>query len=755
MRGEAEAASRALATTIDTAKEALNREAISARVRDFLSGDTASPEAVQFMNEHFSRLVRGNHLFSRMLLADSSGRVLTTGPSGQVGSGWPANSDYFRKALSGTVAVTDAYMSQEMGAATVTIAQPVNLNGKLAGVILVNLNLDAVYKEIIAPIKMGSSGYGYVVESPGVVALHKDKNLLFNERLAIAGDLRDMISQGDGNLTGKGLDNVERIAVYRKVPGTSMVVVVQQHISDLLSGLGAIRNAALGIMLGAVVIGFVVVYFLLRFVIRSLQKALVFAQEIATGNLDGDLAIRSKDETGKLADALREIPKTLKAVLGTYKSLEEEVEKGNLKARGDVKAFSGAFSTLVADTNAIMDRFDMVLNSIPSPVVILDRNLRASHLNSAATAIAGVDYAGKTCEEMFGREDYNTSACALRRSVETLRAASGETVAHPRGKTLEVAYTSIPMLDKQGKLAAVLQLITDLTEIKKTQHTIVEVAAEAMDISNRVAAASEQLSAQVEQVSRGADVQRDRIIVTASSMEQMNATVMEVAKSAGQASQQAEGTRSKAKEGVELVEKVIAGISQVNTVAQELHANMQSLGEQAEAIGGVMNVISDIADQTNLLALNAAIEAARAGEAGRGFAVVADEVRKLAEKTMNATTQVGSSIKGIQSATTTNIERVSEAAKGVGNATQLAGTSGAALNEILSMAGTNSSLIAGIATAAEEQSTTSDEISKAVDEVNRIAGETAAGMGQASTAVQEVAAMSQQLRVLLGKLQAA
>ena len=269
-----------------------------------------------------------------------------------------------------------------------------------------------------------------------------------------------------------------------------------------------------------------------------------------------------------------------------------------------------------------------------------------------------------------------------------------------------------------------------------------------------MAAASEELSAQVEQVTKGSEIQRDRVGETATSMEEMNATVLEVARNAGQASAQAEDTSAKARAGAELVDQVATSISHVHTVATDMQTAMQALGQQAEAIGGVMNVISDIADQTNLLALNAAIEAARAGEAGRGFAVVADEVRKLAEKTMSATTEVGSSIRGIQSSTATNLQRVTEAGKSVVEATELAVTSGSALQQIVTLAGKNSALITGIATAAEEQSATSEEINRSVEEINRIAGDTASGMSESSSAVQELSHMSQELKVLLDKLKA-
>jgi methyl-accepting chemotaxis protein len=271
-------------------------------------------------------------------------------------------------------------------------------------------------------------------------------------------------------------------------------------------------------------------------------------------------------------------------------------------------------------------------------------------------------------------------------------------------------------------------------------------------VAGVLSSASEELSEQVRHSSQGAEVQSSRISETATAMEEMTSTVLEVARSASRAAETTEQARLKAENGAVVVGQAVSGIMQVQTQALSLKDDMGALGKQAQGIGQVLNVISDIADQTNLLALNAAIEAARAGEAGRGFAVVADEVRKLAEKTMTATREVGEAIQGIQNGARLNIENVEKAVETIEDASALANQSGTALNEIVELIESASDQVRSIATASEEQSATSEEINRSIDEVNRISSETSQAMRQSEHAVGEVTTQAQALKGLIDEL---
>ena len=271
-------------------------------------------------------------------------------------------------------------------------------------------------------------------------------------------------------------------------------------------------------------------------------------------------------------------------------------------------------------------------------------------------------------------------------------------------------------------------------------------------IAEALSSASTQLSHQIELSDQGATESSHRLAEAATAMNQMNATVQDVAKNAGLASGASTETRDKALNGAAVVRSAVESIAEVHKQSLALKKDMGQLGEHAQAINQIMSVISDIADQTNLLALNAAIEAARAGEAGRGFAVVADEVRKLAEKTMVSTNDVAKAIQAIQESTAQSMQGVEKAATGIGEATKLAEQSGEALQAIVQVVGETADQVNAIAAASEEQSAASEEINRSIVEVNEMSQHTAEAMNEASRAVADLAVQAQKLAELIQEM---
>ena len=432
------------------------------------------------------------------------------------------------------------------------------------------------------------------------------------------------------------------------------------------------------------------------------------------------------------------------------------IDAGWLRHRGDSSKFQGDYQQLMQNVNTVADVYTGILDTVPMPLLALDQeytilfmNKFGADLNSEKPEVV----AGKKCYDFFKTSDCGTEACACKRAMRQKEIQSSETDAHPKAGDLEIKYIGAPNYLRDGTLAGAFEMVIDQTETVRSHNKMLEVAGKAAEIAERLSSASDEISAQVEESSKGAEVQRDRSTETASAMEEMNATVLEVAQNASDAAGSAEEAKTKALEGAGIVEKVVGAISRVQEQAIGLQQNMSVLGEQAQDIGRIMNVISDIADQTNLLALNAAIEAARAGEAGRGFAVVADEVRKLAEKTMQATVEVDNAITNIQDGAQQNVAGTEKAVEAISESTEMAKSAGHSLGEILRMSETTADQVRNIATAAEQQSSTADEIARSTDQIHSISTETADAMAQSAQAVYELAQLAGELRTIIDELQ--
>ncbi|SDI27580.1 methyl-accepting chemotaxis protein [Pseudomonas panipatensis] len=267
----------------------------------------------------------------------------------------------------------------------------------------------------------------------------------------------------------------------------------------------------------------------------------------------------------------------------------------------------------------------------------------------------------------------------------------------------------------------------------------------------QIASAAEQLSAVTGETSAGVHEQRAETDQVATAMNEMTATVQEVARNAEEASQAANTADREAFGGAEAVREAVG---QMDRLADEVNGSndaVQALKRESEKIGSVLDVIKAVAEQTNLLALNAAIEAARAGEAGRGFAVVADEVRALAQRTQQSTEEIADLIVSLQAGTQQAVKKMENSRTLTEHTVELARRAGERLDAITHSTSTIQAMNQQIATAAEEQCAVAEEINRSVINVRNISDQTAAASEQTAASSSELARLGTELQVQVSR----
>ncbi|KAE9643203.1 methyl-accepting chemotaxis protein [Pseudomonas sp. PB106] len=265
----------------------------------------------------------------------------------------------------------------------------------------------------------------------------------------------------------------------------------------------------------------------------------------------------------------------------------------------------------------------------------------------------------------------------------------------------------------------------------------------------QIASAAEELSAVTEQTSAGVNSQKVETDQVATAMHEMTATVQEVARNAEEASQAAAAADGEAREGDKVVNEAIAQIERLASEVVRSTEAMSVLQQESDKIGSVMDVIKAVAEQTNLLALNAAIEAARAGEAGRGFAVVADEVRGLAQRTQKSTEEIEGLVAGLQNGTQQVSAVMNNSRALTDSSVALTRKAGASLENITRTVSNIQSMNQQIAAAAEQQSAVAEEISRSIINVRDVSEQTAAASDETAASSVELARLGGQLQQMV------
>ena len=489
-------------------------------------------------------------------------------------------------------------------------------------------------------------------------------------------------------------------------------------------------------------------------------------------------------------------------------SVNHLTEAANKIAEGDYSSqlnitSKDEFGTLAVTFNAMAEKIELqikYLDNLPTPVMIIDKEFNVTYMNKTGAQILGKtqeNCANQKCYNLFKTDHCNSPECRVRQAMEQKTIRTGETIARPQGQDIHIMYTGAPVLNRAGELVGALEFVADISQNKEAQNyltrstdklleemnkfsegdltvnvvpekeddaigklfngfnksvqnirTIVENVSEAVEAT---ASAGTEISSSAEEMAAGAQEQSSQTTEIASAVEEMTKTILETSQNSSRSAEAAKSAGAIAKEGGKVVNQTIEGMNRISEVVKKSAETVNALGKGSDQIGEIVQVINDIADQTNLLALNAAIEAARAGEQGRGFAVVADEVRKLAERTTKATKEIAVMIKQIQKDTSGAVDSMNKGTEEVEKGKALADKAGQSLKEIIVGVEQVVDMSMQVAAASEEQSSAAEQISKNIEAISNVTHESATGIQQIARSAEDLSRLTVNLQELTAR----
>lgn len=321
--------------------------------------------------------------------------------------------------------------------------------------------------------------------------------------------------------------------------------------------------------------------------------------------------------------------------------------------------------------------------------------------------------------------------------------SSINTIAEGSHRLASGDLTTTVELESRDEMSSIASSFNEMSESFRN------LVAQVVNSTSQVASAAEELSAVTDETNKGIARQQHETDQVATAINEMSATVQEVAGNATSASEATQAAESEAATGQSVVNNTV---SSINTLADEVSRASGIIGElesDSEEIGTVIDVIRGIAEQTNLLALNAAIEAARAGEQGRGFAVVADEVRTLASRTQSSTQEIQEMIEKLQGGARRAVEAMNQSSEQAAQGVETAAEAGESLQKITAAVSTIADMNTHIASAAEEQSAVAEEINRNVATISEISEHNASGASQTAAASSQLANLAAELQQLI------
>ena len=451
--------------------------------------------------------------------------------------------------------------------------------------------------------------------------------------------------------------------------------------------------------------------------ILPLKKCIGHMEHLSVGIVDETITSDYKGDYVRLKDSFNKAFAAVDLLVSDAGMLAQAAVEGRLETRADASKHQGDFRKIVAGVN---ETLDSVIDPVNEAAAVLER-LASNDL----TARMDGNYAGDLAKI---KDSLNTAMENVGMAVKQVADAANKV-------TESASALSKTAADVGNASQQISETVDQVATGSQEQSKIVQSSAEAM----------EQLMGAIGEVAAGAQNQAKQVDETVGLVQQITTAIDEVAKNSGSIATASRQVNEVAIKGGVQVAKSGDGMVLIKKSAEAVGSIVDKLGESSQKIGAIVETIDDIAEQTNLLALNAAIEAARAGEHGKGFAVVADEVRKLAERSSKATGEIADLIGSMQQMITAAVSGMQDSAKQVAEGTVLSVEAGEALKNIQGAVQGIVSQIDNMALAAQEMSTSSTEVIRAIENVSAVTEETTAATEEMAASSAEVARQIEQV----------
>lgn len=544
---------------------------------------------------------------------------------------------------------------------------------------------------------------------------NKDPNgkFLFNEMVAVV--KKNGRGFVDYMWPKPGKDEpLPKISYVSKDNKWNWIIGTGVYVDDVEAEISGLKILTIFFLLTGIVGALAISYLINSKIKTRINEVKDAAELIAQGDTDIELTCSSEDEVGQLKNMFNKLLDNQKERAGAVERLANgELTTVSISSERDTlgKAFNHQLEivkSLISETNDLM--------------------LKAKEGNLSVRGQAD-KFNGVWKDIILGINSLlDEVTIPIKEGADVLSVlATGDFTAKMNG-------------NYKGDHAQIKNSINELTE------GISQIVADVKEVAEAAAASSIEISSSIGELSTGYQEQSMQTTEIAGAMEEMNSTITETTANADRAAFNAKNAGDIARSGGQVVSDTIEGMNRIADVVGQAASTVKVLGSNSEQIGEIIQVINDIADQTNLLALNAAIEAARAGEQGRGFAVVADEVRKLAERTTKATKEIEGMINAIQGDTSEAVRSIELGNQEVEKGRELALSAGESLEKIIEGSASVVDVVGQVATASEQQSSAAAEISKSIEGISNVIQEAANGTRQ-------IAASTESLNNLTVRLQ--